>query len=757
MDPYPLLYAKVGSAVKNGEIMLMDMFDKPITRFEARGAGKTFMSGQSRYVHSEEMNKGSFGVSGSYGVSGISKYTASVSGYVGNAVARSSKVVSVNYNAQISAGVELVEVAKLTIAELIEAMSANPKNALLGVLDDFNSLTALFDEPGLTPAQIVNSPEGRQALRRWADSVEKFQTRYGDGFVLAVHWGAFGFVNMTMQSQGSSNSWIYGADADFSYAGLNKSVAVKATYAGSQSASVGEVNVTVSSQFMGPSIAGIIEKWRVHAEGKSFSELATVDMLSKAPPLEVPKGTRPAVPDFEKPKKDPVVAAKVAKVKHLENVESLATAQAYEQQAKTDPNLSIEDFVKQSAVPAEHADVIRSIDEGLRKLDELIDSIGGGAAADTRSEPADAAAQTLTESSSSERQVSDFVPLGVIVCNWSDIFPWLARGYFNSITDLTPALDILQWRGMIQDLQTLSLLYYTAAQVGLNLGENVSANQVADSFSAISIQLQNRADDDPYIDAIKSAFSGLSPTAQTIYRHWCKHGFLRRAELGLGVMFESEQSQSISATKTKWADTTYPMTTLSLAHCDFSTSSNNHSAFARFIKVLPIVLADGSVRAFSHRGYLGRYINYYQGVERTAETGLFTELDWTRPVLGPDLGIYKTRFEASKFKANTSASFLQTTDESLSLHPIPFAAAKGVPEWKGGAAGSCSLSSFEDLQKSIKDLHKQLEVLKAWSFSGGSYAGAKWSVDIGLSDLRVPVHCVGLDIKELERMQIFPR
>ena len=54
------------------------------------------------------MNQGSFGVSGSYGVAGVSKLDVAVSGYVGNCFATSSKAVAVGFNVKMIAGIEYV-------------------------------------------------------------------------------------------------------------------------------------------------------------------------------------------------------------------------------------------------------------------------------------------------------------------------------------------------------------------------------------------------------------------------------------------------------------------------------------------------------------------------------------------------------------------------------------------------------------------------------------------------------------------------
>src|SRR4051812_49049006 len=66
---------------------------------------------------------------------------------------------------------------------------------------------------------------------------------------------------------------------------------------------------------------------------------------------------------------------------------------------------------------------------------------------------------------------TDFVPIGVWVCNWADIFPWLATGFCHSIDDTTVAETMVKFRMMGQDFVTLSRLYRYAADLKLVIPE----------------------------------------------------------------------------------------------------------------------------------------------------------------------------------------------------------------------------------------------------------------------------------------------
>ena len=84
-------------------------------------------------------------------------------------------------------------------------------------------------------------------------SIREIYLEFGDGLVVGVIWGALGGVKMVMTSGSESDSWKYGGQADFSYANAFASVAVKATYDGSQSSGEAKVGVNCTSYVSGSS------------------------------------------------------------------------------------------------------------------------------------------------------------------------------------------------------------------------------------------------------------------------------------------------------------------------------------------------------------------------------------------------------------------------------------------------------------------------------------------------------------------------
>src|SRR5271163_1235733 len=141
----PLNGVQVGSLVKSepgGAIRFYtSMVDKPITKtddqvfFEVQS-----ISGQSSYVNSSKMNQASFSLSGSYGVSGLSKVDAAVSGYVGNSSAQSTNDVSVNYQVMVVGGLEYIYFDNLKPSQLMAALAGAVQDDLKDALDAYNAM-----------------------------------------------------------------------------------------------------------------------------------------------------------------------------------------------------------------------------------------------------------------------------------------------------------------------------------------------------------------------------------------------------------------------------------------------------------------------------------------------------------------------------------------------------------------------------------------------------------------------------------------
>jgi hypothetical protein len=354
---------------------------------------------------------------------------------------------------------------------------------------------------------------------------------------------------------------------------------------------------------------------------------------------------------------------------------------------------------------------------------------------------------------------TDFVPIGVWVCNWADIFPWLATGYCHSIDDTTAAEIMVKFRMMGQDFVTLSRLYRYAAELKLVIAEDSAfkagdgkvCGQIADSFASAYASLAdaNPAEPADYKAAAAAAHKELGKDAKKIYEIWDQTPCLRSAELGLGYMKEGGQSLQtrcqfnigINMPVPQWVPVSQ-ITYYDLGQCTFGGS--NFSAFAQFYKVLPLILPQsGKIIAFGEAGFIGAgtmrakpgVFGPGYGAIRLDKNGFGQGLPYEDQSGGNvfSIGSGNREFKADthrgadpftvftdvapiEFKFIESGNYLENTDRKIKLYPIPLSAARNI-EWKGQSF-STNVKADAELNQRLAEIVKELEESKAlWSWS----------------------------------------
>ena len=310
----PFYGLEIGSCVFGAGKWGKSVVRGQITRTVVQPTTWASMQGQSDYVYTKQMNQGSTSIAGSYGT-GLAKLTTAVSGYVGNSSAQSGKSVKVNYQILVRGGLEYVNFEDLTPALLIEGLSGAAKSATKNALNAYLALNKALQaikeikEPKLFA--VIRDPtrykDANALLVKWLEAVNDFKNSYGDGMVVQVAWGGIGIVSMEITNQSSENTWKYGGESNFSYAAVDASVAVGATYDGGQSKGEAKVTVNCTQFSSGSPVEAQTKTWFAQVTGKSFQELAAVKVLDKAPDMT----TRAAVknpPEFFSPKKDKALA-----------------------------------------------------------------------------------------------------------------------------------------------------------------------------------------------------------------------------------------------------------------------------------------------------------------------------------------------------------------------------------------------------------------------------------------------------------------
>jgi len=721
---------------ETGEFILPSVIDGSITKTIVQSQEWKSMSGNSNYAYTKEMNQGSLGVSGSYGLSGLSTVDAAVSAYVGHSSATSGKSVQLNYEVKVLGGIQHIDFDNLTAATLCAALADTPRQMLEDALEKYNALNTALEPLIASDKTLLNVlgdpatyPEESRLYDEWSQAVSDFNRSYGDAIVIGVAWGGIGTVSMDIKTKSDDSSWKYGGEAEFSYAGPAASVAVSAAYDGSQSKGKADVTVICTSFASGSCVKTQTDAWFNEVDGKAFSELADVNVLDKAPDMTL-AAKPPKVPAFVKPKPDSTLVSKLGEIKDLKGLKAYAQASAYDKAVaaakkagKEPPALS--DFLKNTENPADAGGVARLAEsvEGndVNALSPDNDNDGppppGGSHAG-RAMAVDAQPMLAPAAARAEEDdaFSDYVPLGVWVASWADLFPWLATGYLNSVTDTKQADSSIRYRVLIQDFLALSKLYYIADSCKFSF-PNVSKidfKKIADSFAGSCATLQQSGP-----PAIQDVLKGLSKDAMAIYKKWNENYFLRGCELGLAVLDNSGYSPKIPISQELIADG---------SKCAFDPETRTpYSEFANCYKLLPLILPDGTILAIGPDQSL--LVDYDEDSDKFI---------FSHGPTGNPLGFTANAAEKTLHFDGFEDEFTLTL---IRMYPVPFSAANGI-EWRGQAF-STNVAADNGLRSQLSQIKDNLGELPAWSFSSEAWSPA-WTGGRGYSTRGVRKRYVGL-------------
>ncbi|WP_316833509.1 hypothetical protein [Pedobacter nutrimenti] len=706
----PLYGVTIGTTIyaHNGKFKA-SVVKGPISLMISQEKSEKYMSGESSYVFSEKMNQGSFGLSGAYGVSGVSLLKSSLSAYVGKSSAASSKSVAVNYNAISVGGIEYINFEELTASQFMKSLNEACKQSIESVLDAYNAVMAEASKSGLDLLSVfynedVQSKPLKKLVSDWIKASEQFTHDFGDGLVVGVTWGAFGGVKMLMTSEGESRSWKYGGQADFSYANTFASVAVKATYDGSQSSGNAKVKVNCTSYLSGSVLSSQIKEWFDQVANKTFEDLANVSVIDKAPPMDITHGA-PSIPEFVQPVPGEEIVKKVEEIKNLDGLDTMAKASAYEKTKITNPKLTFDEFINNAGKPAKK----EKLDEFKKKIiNNEIDTLDfsnkqknkagkiGEKYVDLAMDSGDSFFSSEALAFNTDVKAEGYVPLGVWISNWPDLFPWMAQGYYNSI-DGIEGEDVVKARVMLQDYQTLSKMYYIAHSSGItefkrkdSSKPRVTSLSIADAFANAAGKMQDISED-LNGTGIEEIYENLSEAARNIYKLWNNVAFLRNCELGLGLIKDNKTIGNPLPD----ADKDGNHRTYALSTCDFD--GRNYTAFSRAYKVLPLLTPDGDIWVF--------------GPEKGALSSIYNkEIVFSKP----------GRANYLVFEYSKEGRILSNSDNGIKLYPIPFSAAQNVSAWKG-MSFSTNIGSVKSLNDRLKSLSDDLGKLNAWSFSSANW------------------------------------
>jgi len=713
----PLFGLKIGSTIdaSTGKFGASVINNKNITQTQVGVDTKSSLSGESAYVYADQLNQASLSVSGSYGVSGISQVSASVSAYTGHASASSSLTTKITGNVQLIYGTEYINFNNLTPADLLSSLDQAPHDAAVDALDKFNALTQLLERRNLL--DVYNNADIQTAVKSWYNAVESFLGGYGfgDGVVVGVTWGGMGTVTLEMSNKASAQQWKYGGSGSFSYAGTGAAVSVQAAYNGSQDAKQSDMNFSFADWSLGRCIEKQVTDWKSALTAAATNKLFEIKLLDNIPNV-TESAIATTLPEFVKPPANESLTKKITEIKSLEGLEAFAMASAYEKAKKEDKDLSLADFMEKAR---QKANTVQAQQLATNVSNNNINVL----------EPTPPQPHTRTAykedsiektDSVTEQDPAQFIPLGVWIANWTDIFPWLATGILNDILQTDSAMSILKKQCMVQDMLTLSKVYRLLAVNNYkhsDFGVSTPFDQIADSFAQQIKYLKDAFEEE---DAIQNAFNQLGIDAKAIYNKWNQTQFLRNAELGLGILMNINNTSTPiyhSVTQNHFVTNIYPSSSehpqrfsysmFYTGACSFLPNTKTpYNAFSSFYKVYPVVMPNGDIHAFGPNNMLLEEKWFGGGPLGTA------------CYFSGDPG------RAMKFQVNQDGKTLISNDHYVELFPIPFSAARGI-EWKGESV-STNLSSFKSLKDKLNALANKLKNLNAYSFSSDTWKGKNW-------------------------------
>lgn len=699
---FPFGSAKLGSTINTtgfsfNSPVISD--DSSIGKLNKTSYSDYFMSGESHYLHTENMNLGSFGVAGSYGFSAVEEIKNTTFGYVGTSASADSKNVAMNYNVLCFFGVESIDFRKLTVIDFVNSLTPDIKSQLLDVLDKYNKAVEIADKNNLSIPEAVQNSSGpytelNAALRNWINACMFFQNRNGFGLVCSILWGAYGTVTLNLSMKGSDRQWKYGGSEEFSYLSTSSTVTVNAAYDGSNDNASANANLTITEKLSGGLIASDLTAWRENLLTLATGEIFGISPFSKAPSFEKVTWNY-TYPEFKAAPEDPKTTESVDAMKP-ESQKDMATAVGFDS-AKDQMSLNEFTDITGANKNKEKADT-----SGLKKSREDIDTNDIDISWLFENELNNTLETTVLATSDDHKNLetindSDVVPLGVWLLKWPDLIPWLAVPVDNNAGETMDDISI-EYRTLLQDLFTLNRIYLTANDSGVEIIKRTRTNEkdiitlaIGNEFGNLLALLQELS----HISKqdIRKLVQGISAEAKSILDIWVKNTFLRNGELGMGIICQG-RSVTPQYEKDKSVPGEYGLYTM--GQCDYP--AGNITNFSTFLKVLPLIHPNGNVYVFG-----------------PAEGGL-TAVDATYAKFSS----YSQPGFFMNFTLNTQEQCLERVHPEIKVYPIPLTAAKNVDSWTGFSIGT-TIRNDHDLINNLSSLDDKYSELAPWSLSSQNW------------------------------------
>ena len=747
----PFAQVSIGSTVsEDGATMTAPVLIEGLTAYSAQISGQTHMSGSSAYLQGENMNQGSFGVTGSYGVSGVSQYSASVSGYVGNVSAHQSHSTSLSINLIMTAGVEYVDFSNLSVTELVAGLKKNEGMRLEKALECFHAM-----QSDLRNAEGDKAPDPA-LVENWIAACDAFYAACGTGVVVGVLWGAYGAVTMEFSFAGQETAWTYGGSGKFTYAGTGASVAVSAAYGGSQSSIASNATAQVSGYYNGEALRKEITDWTKELTKTATSGLDKLgdqkiarndSLIQDAPDIKLPSPVTPPAKDG--------VAKMIKDVKDMKGLETFAAAAAFDKYRANGGTDDLDTFLKNRKTAENN---IEGIAEGPLPAgdDDSTDTNPpeGGGMLQARRQMLGAAPEA--PAGKTHNLSAHYQPMGLWIANWADIFPWLVTGYDNSVPIGAPATNRIRLRTFIQDCRSLERIYHRVFTSGAKMPD-VDFRGIAEGFAhagGLATGLMKDTTDAELAGKIAGILRGLGVANREIYNVWRKTPLLRDCELGVGIVTTEIDTPTVQlGTLTginelknqQLGNIVDGMLIYDKTEFDLPNPEASAHSFAHAVKASPVILPTGEIVMFATNGdqqtsgFICRFQHPFSKMAHVVAADALlksyidpvtfdsTVEDGLKLAAGRSPVVFQVR--GNRFRAlGITSPGLDPNDVLNGSYcfynaiPIPFSAAENIPDWVYGA----STTGTGNMQDQLDALRARLKVLPPWSLDSDNWKGIEF-------------------------------
>ncbi|MBD1425629.1 hypothetical protein [Sphingobacterium arenae] len=714
----PFYSIQVGATISssNGKFG-PSLINSPVTKFVADTQQTTSMKGESSYVYADQVNQGSFSVVGGYGISGVAKVDAGVSAYAGHSQQSNRKEVSLTYSLQINSGIEYINFDDLSVMDLVNSLANGPKGQLLNALNYFTEIQKQLKEKRVDLLEVIagkiDDPALKELLNKWLSASHTFFNSYGDGIVAGVIWGGVGEVDLKLTAEQKEENWRYGGSAKFSYAGVGKSISVAAAYDGSNTNRNANIDFRVESLAVGGVVLQQVQTWANTLNEAGLNQLWNVSVLDKAPALSGPPD-EPVIPPFQQPPSDPKVTDLFDKIGSLEELGAYAKASAFEAAKAKDPNLTLDKFLEEENQPAK-TEALANIKTDVlnNELPEPEENTLNRALDDI----------TDVENSVLNTQVGtsgNLSVLGMWIVNWSELFPWLVRGFDNDITPDLRLHEVLQKQMVLQDLIALERIYSLLDNSGIN-AEALEMPKFDDLVIEYARSVHYIQDNFEKDTVVTEALQQLGQPAKAILDIWQENYFLRSCELGLGILVDNEFSVERKIKKA----TNLDQTDVQLIYDKIALSISGPNDYYRFRDTLmgiPLITPGGKVYLVGQNNMALTNVN--------KETGEFT--------------FSRNASQFLHFTIEKNEQRLVSSEKDIVLLPIKFEVAKNIDNWYGRVISN-NLASNKSLLDKFNVLEEEMKGLPKYSYSSDFFKGIpNWNPETSYSTRVLPVQYLGI-------------